>query len=198
MCYVSVLQYVRFVVVPLPLDVDVCSLQLCMPSVSCSFAADTPWWEPRGCHRGRRRHMSAPCNACHRPRAALLPTPWRGLRTPWSVPASSPSPPVAHRPPRLPLRKATPLPNPAAPQLPTQAASRELPLSELVLVRRRLGRASSAGARVFLPTSTFIPLPSSKGIPQRYKWYTASYRSNSNSKSKLPIQTVASGIPRYK
>jgi hypothetical protein len=52
--------------------------------------------------------------------------------------------------------------------------------------------------QVFLPFGTFIPLRSGKGIPQRYKWYTASYRSNSNSKSKSPVQTVPSGIPRYK
>jgi hypothetical protein len=52
--------------------------------------------------------------------------------------------------------------------------------------------------RVFLPTGRFIPLRSGKGIPQRYKWYTAIYRSNSNSKSKSPVQTVPRGIPRYK
>jgi hypothetical protein len=50
----------------------------------------------------------------------------------------------------------------------------------------------------FLPTGTFIPRRSGKGIPQRYKWYTSSYRSNSNFKSKSPVQTVPSGIPRYK
>jgi hypothetical protein len=55
-----------------------------------------------------------------------------------------------------------------------------------------------AGAGFFIPTGIFLPLPSGKGIPERYKWYTAYYRSNSNSKQKTPIQTVTSGIPRYK
>jgi hypothetical protein len=53
-------------------------------------------------------------------------------------------------------------------------------------------------SRVFLPTGIFIPLPSGNGIPQRYKWYTAIYRSNSKSKPKWPIQTVRRGIPWYK
>jgi hypothetical protein len=39
---------------------------------------------------------------------------------------------------------------------------------------------------------------SGNGIPLWYKWYTASYRSNSKSKPESPIQTVTSGIPRYK
>jgi hypothetical protein len=54
------------------------------------------------------------------------------------------------------------------------------------------------GSRGFLPTDIFIPLPSGNGIPLWYKWYTASYRSNSKSKPKSPIQTVTSGIPQYK
>jgi hypothetical protein len=56
----------------------------------------------------------------------------------------------------------------------------------------------AVASRFFLPTGIFIPLPSSNGIPLRYKWYTASYRSNSKSKPKPPIQIVTSGIPRYK
>jgi hypothetical protein len=60
-----------------------------------------------------------------------------------------------------------------------------------------LGRYRRMGVsdRVFLPTGRFIPLRSGKGIPQRYKWYTAIYRSNSNSKSKSPVQTVPRDIP---
>jgi hypothetical protein len=50
----------------------------------------------------------------------------------------------------------------------------------------------------FIPTGIFLPQPSGKGISERYKWYTASYRSNSNSKPKSPIQTVTSGISWYK
>jgi hypothetical protein len=59
----------------------------------------------------------------------------------------------------------------------------------------------AAGHRVagfFILTRIFLPLPSGKGIPERYKWYTASYRLNSKFKPKSPIQTVISGIPRYK
>jgi hypothetical protein len=52
-------------------------------------------------------------------------------------------------------------------------------------------------SRFFIPTCIFLPLPSGKGIPERYKWYTVSYRSNSNSKPKscgTPAVTTVTAV----
>jgi hypothetical protein len=63
-------------------------------------------------------------------------------------------------------------------------------ITKLTFRRRRL-LASPPGASpnqlspgflFFIPTGIFLPLPSGKGIPARYKWYTASYRSNFQTK----------------